>query len=68
MEENSTLSAAMQQYLQCAEIFEPLSKSLHPFGGFHKVTDKGNIVFAVGAALLSFLTVLIKHTQPITCL
>jgi hypothetical protein len=52
--------------LQCAEIFQPLSQSLHPFGWFQKVTDKGNIVFAIGAALLSMLAVLIRHTQSVT--
>jgi hypothetical protein len=59
MEENSTLSAAMQQNLQSSEIFKPLSKSLHPIGGLHKVTDKGNFVFVVGAALLSVMVVLL---------
>jgi hypothetical protein len=66
VEENSTLSAAIQQNLQCAEVFQPLSQSLHPFGGFQKVTDKGNIDFAIGAALLSMLAVLMRHTQPVT--
>jgi hypothetical protein len=57
MEDNSTLSAAMQQNLQSTNVFEPLSK-LHPYGGFHKVTDEGSIAVAVGAAPLSIMAVL----------
>ena len=65
-EENKNISNVLEQNLQFSNVFEPLSKSLESFGGFTKVTEKCNAVIAVGAALISVLAVLMRHTKPIT--
>jgi hypothetical protein len=65
MDTISTLSASLQQ-LEGLEQASILLDSLEPFGGLKKIDDKTNHLLAIESLLLSFLSVIMFRTHPIT--
>ncbi len=65
LEDNASLSTALEHNLDVNQVCKPLSKSLESFGGFKKVTDVSSRAAVVRAAIVAILSILMRQTKPL---